>query len=74
MQGGLFTFSTVTYAMKAQTLLQRSGIRAEIKKLQDRQQKGCQYTVRINSKFDKALDLLNRMNIPYQNALRDDRA
>lgn len=72
MQSGLLTFSTVTYAMKAQSLLQRSGIRAEIQKTQDRQRNGCQYTIRINARFTTAVELLDKMNIPYQNALKDD--
>ncbi len=72
MQGGLLTFSTVTYAMKAQSLLQRNGIRTEIKKAQDRTHNGCQYTIRINSRFDMVVDQLTRMNIPFHNAVKDD--
>lgn len=71
MHSGMFTFSTVTYAMKAQSLLQRSGIWVEIKKVQDKPSSGCQYSIRISSRFDAAKSLLDRMNIPYQNAVKE---
>ncbi|MFA9381647.1 MAG: putative Se/S carrier-like protein [Acetanaerobacterium sp.] len=74
MQSGVITFSTVTCAMKAQGLLQRSGIRVEIQKTQDGQHRSCQYCVRVRSRFDTAVRMLNQRNIPFQTAVKDDGA
>ena len=68
MYKGVIIFSTVTCAMKAQSLLQRSGIRADILKTQDKEHKSCQYSLSVRGNFDVAVGLLNTANIPYQSA------
>ncbi|SDN28912.1 DUF3343 domain-containing protein [Acetanaerobacterium elongatum] len=72
MGNGVITFSTITYAMKAQSLLQRNGIKADIIKTQDNLLRTCQYRLNVHYAFDKAVGLLAGANITYLIAINGE--
>lgn len=72
MGNGVITFSTITYAMKAQSLLQRNGIRSEVLKSQDHLLRTCQFRLNVIYGFDKAMSLLTRVGIPYLAAVKGE--
>ena len=61
----IMVMSSVTYALKAQTVLSREGIGTRLEKLtRNRTLKGCGYGLRIeNSKLSEAESLLKREGI-----------
>ncbi len=59
----IFSLSSVTYAIKAQAVLKRSGIQSEVIKTPKDMAKGCGYSIRVSGDYQRARDILSQEGI-----------
>lgn len=64
MSKQMIMVSSITYAIKAKSLLRNNGIYVDIIKTSKyKDQHGCGYSLIINKNLDKAISILNKNNI-----------
>ena len=64
MNGGTVLFNSITWAIRAQKLLNGQGIGSNIRKISKvGQSKGCAYGLDVKKDFSKALRILENSNI-----------
>lgn len=68
MKKTLITMTSITYAMKAKTLLNRRRIYCEIEKTPKNIGTGCGYSIRIRGNKDEIIQFLDENNIPHNEA------
>ncbi|MCD7859612.1 MAG: DUF3343 domain-containing protein [Firmicutes bacterium] len=64
----LITFRSITYAQRAEQLLNRGNISCVLQRTPKLlAQRGCGYCLRLNARFlERAVELLRRGDVPYQ--------
>lgn len=59
----IFSLSSITYAIKAQSVLKKEGISSEVIKTPKDMGKGCGYSIRLASDFHRAQEILTQAGI-----------
>lgn len=67
MKKYIIEFSSITYALKAKTLLENRGIFAKISKKSNLNQTGCGYVLVANCDIDKVIIAFDMNKIKYVN-------
>lgn len=67
MKKYMIEFSSITYALKAKTLLENKGIFAKISKKNNLSQSGCGYVLIANCDIDKVMIAFDLNKIKYVN-------
>ena len=60
--------TSITYAYKAKTLFERSGIRCDVIRTPKNIGSGCGYSVAVRTTADRAAALLDKHNIPHKSS------
>ncbi|MBQ9374720.1 MAG: DUF3343 domain-containing protein [Ruminococcus sp.] len=68
MRKTLIAMTSITYAMKAKTLLNNKRIYCEIEKTPKNTGSGCGYSIRIKDTPEYIKSILDQNHIPYKNA------
>lgn len=66
MTAHLIAMTSITYAMKAQTLLKSNGYYCEVQKTPKNLSTGCGYSIRIKNDAEEILSVLKQNDIPYK--------
>ena len=67
MNNELILIGSITYAMKAKSVLSDNGIKTRIRKLQPRNRSGCSYGLELpEGSLLTAASILRPLNIPYE--------
>ncbi len=68
MKKNMIAMTSITYAMKAQNLLNRMNIFCAIERTPKNVGSGCGYSIRVREDLDVIIDILDRNRIPYKEA------
>lgn len=66
MTAHLIAMTSITYAMKAQTMLKSMGYNCEIQKTPKSLSTGCGYSIRVQNDAEEILSVLKQNDIPYK--------
>ncbi len=73
MDGPIFIVNSVTYAMRAEKVLQKFGITSKILRSSKYQtSSGCGYAVKVNCPEETAADIFNRAGIKVVSVVEED--